>query len=304
MILVLAANTAFADFPRLSSFLARDRFLPHQFLFRGDRLAFNTGIIALGILSIILVIAFSADAAGLIPLYAVGVFASFTFSEAGMTRRWLRTEKSRRRTLGLLLNGVGAIATGTVLIIVATTRFLDGAWIILVIVPTIILLLRGIHSHYRDVSEQLEMTPAEMRALARPQARDIAVVVPVDSLNRASARAIQFAQTISADVTAVHIAGDADEGEHLQRAWSDAGLRVPLVIIESPYRSLLGPLIAFLEQKKRERGDEFLNVVLPEFVPAHLGEQLLHNQSALRLKAALLFQPGIVVTDVPYHLSD
>ncbi|RIK45909.1 MAG: amino acid permease [Chloroflexi bacterium] len=304
LILVLAANTAFADFPRLSSFLARDRFLPHQFLFRGDRLAFNTGIIALGVLSILLVIGFDANVTGLIPLYAVGVFASFTFSEAGMTRRWLHTEPSRQRTLGLLLNGVGAVATGIVLIIVAVTRFLDGAWIILVVVPIIILLLRGIHNHYRDVATQLRMTAGDLRSLARPPQRDIAVVVPVDSLNRASARAIEFARSISSDVTAVHIAADAEDGAELQRSWSEAGVKVPLVIIESPYRSLIGPLIAYLEQRRAERGNEFINVVLPEFVPAHLGEHVLHNQSALRLKAALLFQPGIVVTDVPYHLQD
>jgi hypothetical protein len=221
-----------------------------------------------------------------------------------MTRRWLRTPKSRQRTFGLALNGIGAVATGVVLIIVAATRFLDGAWIILIIVPSIILLLRGIHGHYRDVAEQLEMSSGELRTLGRPRARDIAVVVPVDSLNRASARAIRYAQSISSDVTAVHIADDVDGGELLRRAWSEAGLSVPLVIIESPYRSLLGPLIAFLEHKRRERGGEFLNVVLPEFVPAHLGEHLLHNQSALRLKAALLFEPGFVLTDVPYHLSD
>lgn len=304
LILVLAANTAFADFPRLSSFLARDRFLPHQFLFRGDRLAFNTGIIALSVLSIMLVIAFNADVTGLIPLYAVGVFASFTFSEAGMTRRWLKAPKSQERTRGLLLNGIGAVATGGVLIVVAVTRFLDGAWIILIVVPAIILLLRGIHNHYRDVAEQLVMSSGDMRSLGRPSSREIAVVVPVDSLNRASARAIRFAQSISSDVTAVHVAGDAEEGAELRRAWSEAGLKVPLVIIESPYRSLLGPLVAYIEQKRDEGSSEFVNVVLPEFVPAHLGEHLLHNQSALRLKATLLFQRGIVVTDVPYHLEE
>lgn len=304
LILVLAANTAFADFPRLSSFLARDKFLPHQFLFRGDRLAFNTGIIALGVLSIALVVAFDADVTGLIPLYAVGVFASFTFSEAGMTRRWLRSPKSRQRTLGLALNGFGALATGAVLLIVAITRFLDGAWIILVVVPAIIVLLRGIHNHYRDVAEQLKLTGSDMRSLTRQRQRGVAVVVPVDTLNRASARAIEYAQTISSDVTAVHIAADAEEGAELQRQWASLGLKVPLVIIESPYRSLLGPLIAYIKQKKQEQGDEFINVVLPEFVPVHLGEHLLHNQSALRLKAALLFERGIVVTDVPFHLDE
>lgn len=304
LILILAANTAFADFPRLGSFLARDKFLPHQFLFRGDRLAFNTGILVLGAFSSLLVIGFGANVTRLIPLYAVGVFTSFTFSQAGMVRRWRKQLKSRERTVGMLVNGTGAITTFVVLVIIVLTKFLAGAWVVIALVPLVVLALRGINHHYSDVAAQLSMNLADVRARLRPRQRDVAAVVPVDSLNVASTRALEYAMAISNDVTAVHVASDMDEAHVLRREWDEAGIRVPLVIIESPYRSLLGPLVAFVEQRKLEIGDELLNVVLPEFVPAHLGEQLLHNQSALRLKAALLFRPGVVVTDVPYHLAD
>lgn len=304
LILILAANTAFADFPRLASFLARDKFLPHQFLFRGDRLAFTTGIIVLGVLSSVLVVIFSANVTNLIPLYAVGVFTSFTLSQTGMTRRWLHSARSHKRTIGLIFNGGGAVATTAVLAVIVATKFLAGAWIVIALVPVIIFLLRGIRLHYTDVAEQLRLTTAQIRARLQTRTRDVCAIVPVGSLNIATARALEYALAITSDVTAVHVAEDAEEAEDLQNAWSTAGIKVPLVIIESPYRALVGPLVAYVEQQKIEHGDMLINVVLPEFVPAHLGEQVLHNQSAFRLKAALLFRPGVVLTDVPYHLAD
>ena len=304
LILILAANTAFADFPRLGSFLARDKFLPHQFLFRGDRLAFNTGIIVLGIFSSLLVIGFNANVTRLIPLYAVGVFTSFTFSQSGMVRRWWKQTPSRGRTIGMFVNGGGALATFVVLCIIVLTKFRDGAWVVIALIPLVVLGLRGIHHHYRDVAEQLKISIADARARLKPRQREVAAIVPIDSLNIASTRALEYAMAISNDVTAVHVSSDPEEAAELQADWEAAGIKAPLVIIESPYRSLVGPLVSFVEQRKLELGDELINVVLPEFVPAHLGEQLLHNQSALRLKTALLFRPGIVLTDVPYHLAD
>ena len=304
LILILAANTAFADFPRLASFLARDKFLPHQFLFRGDRLAFTTGIFVLGVLSSLLVIIFDASVTNLIPLYAVGVFTSFTLSQSGMTKRWLGEKSSRQRTVGLIFNGGGAVATTAVLLVIIATKFLAGAWIIIALVPLIIFLLRGIRGHYQDVAEQLVLTPAEIRDRLRLRKREVCAIVPVDSLNIASTRALEYAMAICKDVTAVHVAEDAEEVQKLQDKWSESGITVPLVIIESPYRTLIGPLVAYIEQQKFDHPDMLVNVVLPEFVPAHLGEQIMHNQSAFRLKTALLFRPGIVVTDVPYHLSD
>lgn len=304
LILILAANTAFADFPRLASFLARDKFLPHQFLFRGDRLAFTTGIIVLGVLSSLLVIIFNASVTNLIPLYAIGVFTSFTLSQSGMTKRWLGEKPSRQRTVGLIFNGGGAIATTAVLAVIIATKFLAGAWIVIALVPLIIFLLRGVHGHYQDVAEQLALSPVEIRDRFRLRKREICAIVPVESLNIASTRALEYAMAICNDVTAVHVADDADQAEKLQDKWSESGITVPLVIIESPYRTLIGPLVAYIEQQKIEHPDMLVNVVLPEFVPAHLGERIMHNQSAFGLKTALLFRPGIVLTDVPYHLSD
>ncbi len=304
LILILAANTAFADFPRLASFLARDRFLPHQFLFRGDRLAFTTGIIFLGFVSSLLVIIFDASVSNLIPLYAVGVFTSFSLSQAGMVRHWLRFAPSRQRILGLILNGGGAIATTVVLMIIITTKFLAGAWIVIMLVPFIVVLLRGIRSHYDDVYQQLRLTASDLRTRLRPRPRPVIAIVPVGALNIPTARALEYALSITNDVTAVHVAEDSAEADELQHDWAEAGMTVPLVIIESPYRALVGPLVAYVEQQKIDHRDKLINVVLPEFVPAHLGEQILHNQTALRVKAALLFRPGVVLTDVPYHLAD
>lgn len=304
LILILAANTAFADFPRLASFLAKDKYLPHQFLFRGDRLAFTTGIIVLGLFSSLLVILFNASVTNLIPLYAVGVFTSFTLSQTGMTKRWLRSAKSRQRTLGLILNGGGTITTTAVLAVIVATKFLAGAWIVIVLVPLIIFLLRGVHGHYRDVARQLALTPEEIQGRFRRRKRGVCAIVPIGSLNIASSRALEFAMAISNDVTAVHVADDAAETEKLQQKWAASGIPVQLVIIESPYRTLIGPLVAYIEQQKIDHPDMLVNVVLPEFVPAHMGEQFMHNQSALRLKTALLFRPGVVLTDVPYHLAD
>lgn len=304
LILILAANTAFADFPRLASFLARDGYLPHQFLFRGDRLAFTTGIVVLGALSALLVIFFDASVSNLIPLYAVGVFTSFTLSQSGMTRHWLRVQKSRRRTAGMALNGGGAIATTVVLAIIVATKFLAGAWIVIALVPLIVLLLRGIRRHYDDVSDQLRLTDGEVRSRLGRRPREVIAVVPVSSANVATVRALEFARAVTLDVTAVHVAEDASEAEELLEHWQNQGIPVPLVIVESPYRALVGPLVAYIEQQKIDHPDKLINVILPEFVPAHLGEHILHNQSAFRLKTALLFRPGVVVTDVPYHLVD
>jgi amino acid transporter len=304
LILILAANTAFADFPRLASYLARDTFLPHQFLFRGDRLAFTTGIVALGLISCVLVVGFGANVTSLIPMYAVGVFLSFTLSETGMTRHWLRAPHGRERTVGLLLNGGGALATGGVLLTVVSTRLFEGAWIIVLVLPIIIVGLRGVYWHYQDVADQLRISPAETRHRLRPGAHEIAALVPIASLNVASVRAIEYALSVTTDVTAVHVSSEIEDAEDLRRDWETAGIRVPLVIIDSPFRSLIGPFVAYVEHLQLERGQKIVNVILPEFVPAHLGEHLLHNQSALRLKAALLFRRNVVVTDVPYHLED
>ncbi len=302
-ILLLAANTSFADFPRLSYFLARDRFLPHQFTFRGDRLGYSTGIVVLAVASSILVIIFNADVTRLIPLYAVGVFISFTLSQASMTLRWWKAEKVQRNNLAMLINGFGALTTGVVAIIIITTKFLGGAWIILMLLPIIIMALLGIRKHYDSVSEQLRLNARQIRNRPITWTRDSAVVVAIDTLNRAAVRAIDYAQNVSRDVTVVHISDDIEEANTLRAKWGEAGIQLPLVIIESPYRELLGPLVNYIEQLHQEKGGTTLTVVLPEFVPVHLYELFLHNQTAWRLRTALWSHPGIAVTSVPYHLS-
>ncbi|MBX6341121.1 MAG: APC family permease [Thermomicrobiaceae bacterium] len=302
-ILMLAANTSFADFPRLGSFLARDKFIPHQFLFRGDRLAYSTGIIVLSVAASILVVIFKASVSALIPLYAVGVFIAFTMSQASMTVRWWRSPRSHQRTYGLAINGTGAVTTGVVALIIIVTKFLSGAWIVLLLLPLIVSQFLAIRRHYDRVATQLRMNPQEIRLRPPVWGGSMPVVVPIDTLNHAAIRAIDYAQAISRDVTVVHVAESAAEAEDLRRQWAAAGMQLPLVIIESPYRELVGPLVNFIEQLQDEKGGAPLTVVLPEFVPAHLYEVPLHNQTAWRLRTALWTHRDIVVTSVPYHLE-
>ena len=302
-ILLLAANTSFADFPRLAYFLARDRFLPHQFTFRGDRLGYSTGIAALALTSSALVIIFGASVSRLIPLYAVGVFISFTLSQASMTYRWWKTEPAKRNKLAMFINGLGAFTTGIVAIIIITTKFAGGAWIILLLLPIIIVNLLAIRNHYDSVANQLRLSINQIRNRPVTWTREAATVVAVDRLNRAAIRAIDYAQNVSRDVTVVHVSDDPTDANEMREKWNESGIQLPLVIIESPYRELLGPLVNYIEELHREKGGNTLTVVLPEFVPAHLYELFLHNQTAWRLRTALWSHPGIAVTSVPYHLK-
>ncbi len=296
-ILVLAANTAYSDFPRLSYFLARDRYMPRQFTFRGDRLAFTTGIITLGVLSSAVLAAFQGETERLIPLYALGVFTSFTISQFGMVVRW-RTRREPGWQTGQVLNGLGATATAVVAIIVGVTKFTHGAWIVVLLIPLLILTLRAIHKHYETASRELT-TPTPLD----PAQIHHTVLVPIASVNRIAQQTLAYARSISGNVTAVHIAIDEDDINQTQADWKALGVNVPMVIIESPYRSLVGPLLSYIDEIDRQRPGDTLTVILPEFIARHWWEQLLHNQTGLRIKAALLFKPGIVVTSVPYHLD-
>ncbi|MHB1416139.1 MAG: APC family permease [Chloroflexota bacterium] len=299
LILVLAANTSFADFPRLSYFLARDRFMPRQFYFRGDRLAFSTGIIALGALSGLVIFAFAADTHALIPLYAVGVFISFTLSQSGMVRRWWRLRGPNWRA-GLANNGIGAAATGFVAVILAITRFTEGAWMVLIVIPAFVWLLYQINAHYRAVAAQLELRTPDVPL---PPVGEQVVVVPVPGLNRAVLSALAFARSISKNVTAVHVTDDLEQAERLKEEWDHWGGGIQLIVLESPYRSLMAPLMAYIDAIDQQDPRFPVTVVLPEFVPRHWWEWPLHNRSSLRLKAALFARPNTVVVDVPYHLG-
>ncbi|MHB8619832.1 MAG: APC family permease, partial [Chloroflexota bacterium] len=295
LILVLAANTSYADFPRLSSILARDGFLPHQFAHRGDRLAFSNGILVLALFSIVLLVVFHGETDALIPLYAIGVFASFTLSQAGMVVHHTRVQQPGWRT-ARLINGIGAGLTAVVTVIIAATKFLYGAWIVLLIIPLLIGLLLLIHRHYEYVQR---VTSEPVRLPARFRNR---IVVPVAKLNAVSERTLAYAHSIAhegEDLIAVHVCMDALESG-LADQWREWDMRARLVLIESPYRSLVRPLLAFIDNVRREDGESIVTVVLPEFVPARWYEHLLHNHVAWRLKAALLFKPGTVVASVPY----
>jgi amino acid transporter len=297
LILVLAANTSFADFPRLSSFLARDGFLPRQFAFRGERLAFTTGIVALSLMAIGLLVGFRASVSGLIPLYTLGVFIAFTLSQAGMLVRWWRRREQGWR-MGLAINGLGAVTTGVVALVVGSSNFLAGSWLVIVLVPILMFLLLGIHNHYREMDDALaldHMTAAEETA-ARP-----IVIVPIARLDRPARQAIAFANSISSEAVAVHVTNDPDEADAMRQRWPEWAGSTELVVVESPYRALIGPLLAYMDALQRQAPDRPILVVLAEFVPKHWWENLLHNQTALRLKLRLFARRNTIVADVPYH---
>jgi amino acid transporter len=299
LILVLAANTSFADFPRLSSFMARDRFMPRQFANRGDRLAFSNGIIILAVLSALLLVVFRGDTHALIPLYAVGVFISFTLSQAGMVRFWHR-ERGPRWQGRAALNGLGAAVTGLVTLIIATTKFTHGAWLVILLIPCLVLLLLAIHRHYADVARQLSIEGLEPEETPPPTHL---VLLLVGDVHRGVVGAIRYARLISPSARAVYVELDPEARRRLEDRWAKWGSGVPLVVLRSPYRSVVGAFLDYVENLQRQVPDLVLTIILPEFMPARWWQHLLHNQTALLIKGALLFRPGVVVTDVPYHLS-
>jgi amino acid transporter len=296
LILVLAANTAYADFPRLASILARDRYVPRQFMNQGDRLAFSNGIVGLSVLAGVLLIVFGGDTHALIPLYMIGVFVSFSLSQAGMVVHWRRLRGPGWRT-SALINGIGAIVTGVVLLVVALTKAVEGAWIIMLLIPLNVLFCRLTRKHYDGVAAQLTL-----RGWQRRGPRHNAVLVPIGGIQRAVLEALDYAKTLSSDVRAVYVNVDPSATEQLRNSWSQWGNGVPLVVLESPYRSLMEPLLEYIEQVGDERPDGYITIVLPEFVPARWWHHLFHNQRALLIKGALLFKPNTVVTSVPFHL--
>jgi amino acid transporter len=325
LILVLAANTSFSGFPWLSSILARDGFLPHQFSARGGRLAFTTGIVVLTLLSTSLMVIFHGNTVALINLYAVGVFTAFTLSQTGLVVHWWRlrnTAGASHWRQSLAINLVGAIATGIVAIVITLTKFVHGAWIVVVLVPLFVLLFKAISRHYASARRQIaELPVSDLRQL-----RQI-MVVPIAQFDHVAQRSIAYAQALANEVIVIHVATDSEDSAELRRAWNtwnaqqaapdvgggagaaDSGRvrSLPhspprLVVIDSPYRSLTGPLIAYVDALRDSHPEAVITVVLPEFVPAHWWERALHNQTALRLKLAFYTHPNVVVANVPYHL--
>jgi hypothetical protein len=282
--------------------MATDRFLPRIFRFRGDRLAFTGGIVVLAVVSCLLIVAYNGSVTGLIPLYTVGVFIAFTLSQAGMVKHWyeLRDRESGWRWRAAV-NALGAVTTGMVTIEVAVSKFMLGAWMVLVLIPLLIGMMWGIRQHYlRLDGAQRPETPLD------PSDVHLRAIVPISGLNVPARQAIAFARAMTNDhaVIAVHVTDEPEAAERLRAEWQRSPMRAAdLVVIESPYRSLASPLLRYIDALHESHPDDTLVIVLPEYIPSHWWEHLLHNQTALRLKAALLFHPGVIVANVPYHLA-
>jgi amino acid transporter len=297
LILVLAANTAYADFPRLASILARDRYVPRQLMNQGDRLAFSNGIIGLSVFASVLLFAYGGDTHSLIPLYMIGVFVSFTLSQAGMVVHWRKLKGPGWKT-SAFINGLGAAVTGIVLVVVALTKSREGAWIILLLIPVHVFLFRATRRHYDEVARQLSLDGWTNGTRHRNT-----VLVPMSGVHRAVVQALEYAKTLSPDVRAIYVNIDPAATDHMCAQWKKWGDGVPLVVLESPYRSLMEPLLEYIDQVDASQPDDFVTIVLPEFVPARWWHHVFHNQRALLIKGALLFRPNVVVTSVPFHLN-
>ena len=300
LILVLAANTSYADFPRLSSILSRDRFMPRQFGSQGDRLVFSNGILILSGFAIALLVIFGGETHALLPLYAIGVFISFTLSQGGMVRRWLRLREQGWRWR-MFVNGIGAMVTGVVLLTLTVTKFKEGAWIVVVVVPLLVTVFAIMHRHYEEVADELSL-----EGLGAPPEFQHTVLVLIGDVHRGVVRAVQYARTLAAPtaaVRAVYVEADPARTLKLEERWARWGLGVPLVVLTSPYRSILRPVLEYIDQIQSRGDDQMVTIVLPEFLPRKWWQHALHNQTALLIKGALLFRKNIVVADVPYLLK-
>ncbi len=316
VILVLAANTAFAGFPRLSALIAEDGFLPRQLAYRGSRLVYSRGIAALALVAILLIIIFQASVTKLIPLYAIGVFLSFTLSQVGMARRWWKSGRLAQGTVikergsslsfdahwlvKMIINGFGAITTGVVMFVFAITKFHDGAWVVVILTPILVLTFYYIHYHYKGVAAKLSLENFG----APTRINRHRVILPLSGVHRGSLAALRYARTLSDDITAVHVSIDSQEAEKVAAKWQTWGDGIRLVVLDSPYRLMVEPLLQYIDSvSKQMQPNEILTIVVPQFVPRHWWNNALHTQTAFILRAALLFQPGIVITDVPYQVD-
>ncbi len=316
VILIMAANTSFADFPRLSAIQAKDSFLPRQFTYRGSRLVYSWGIIFLAVMASLLITLFQASVTALIPLYAIGVFLSFTLSQAGMAHRWWKIghivpgQEIQERgsllhyvsgwTLKMIINGFGAICTAIVMIVFTVTKFHDGAWIVIIVIPVLVVIFYAINRHYRNLAAHLSLEHYG----APPHISRHRVILPISGVHRGTLAALRYARFLSDDVTAVYASVDSGEADKVRGKWEQWGDGVRLVILDSPYRLLIEPLLRYIEDILSQRQpNETITIVVPQFVPRHWWHNLLHTQTAVLLRLALLFKPGIVITNVPYHIE-
>jgi amino acid transporter len=304
MILFLACNTSFNAFPRLAAILAQDECMPRQFAFRGDRLAFSWGIVVLAAVAIGMLYAFNASVDALIPLYSVGVFICFTLSQAGMVVHW-RKERSSGWAWRSLVNGFGAILTGVVFVVVAYEKFFFGAWMVLIFIPLLIAMMVFIRHQYASSARQLEMRPGA--AVPQPH-RHNRVVIPISGVNRAVVQALNVARSITTDIRAVYVSDDPARSDEVRQLWAQAVPDVPLILVESPYRALIAPLVAYLDVLDRswpsDQEDPITFVLIPEYVARNWWERMLYNQAAKQLRATILGRPHTVVINVPYRRDE
>jgi hypothetical protein len=296
-ILILAANTSFADFPRLSSILARDGFFPRQFALRGERLAFNSGIVALSLVSIALCVAFGGSTDRLIGLYAIGVFTSFTLSQSGMVRHWF-AERGPGWRRSALINGIGAVVTAIVVGVIAVSKFDQGVWMIIIVVPILVLLMLFIKHEYAMEGLGLEVQPD---VVFGPPHRRQRVVVAAQAMSRAVVQAVKVGETMGEEVQLVHVTLDPIEGEHFRERVERQLPGVRVVLVESPYRALVRPFVRYLEVSQSEDPGRLTIVLLPEHLPRHWWDRLLYNQNVHRIRAALVGRKEFVVLDTPYR---
>jgi hypothetical protein len=314
IILILATNTAFAGFPALSAIIAEDGYLPRQFTYRGSRLVFSRGILGLTVIASMLIIIFNASVTALIPLWAVGVFLSFTLSQAGMARHWWNNRRPAGKQLTekqklhahdpgwrwkLAINGIGSLITAVVTLIFAITKFADGAWIIVLLLPAIVIGFYAVHHHYVSLAQDLSL---EHYGQPPPSKRH-RVIMPVSAIHQGTLEALDYALSLSRDVTVVHVSIDPAQTEKLQHKWSWWGKGVRMVVIESPYRTFLEPFLDYVNELCAIlRPNERLTIVVPQFIPRHWWHNLLHTQTAFWLRFMLLNKKGIVITEVPYQV--
>ncbi|MBN1306105.1 MAG: APC family permease [Anaerolineales bacterium] len=318
LILVMAANTAFADFPRLSALQASDGYLPRQLAYRGSRLVYSRGIITLAAIAALIIILFDANVSSLIPLYAIGVFLSFTLSQAGMARRWFKIgrlaageEVQERGSIlrydpgwrwKMVVNGFGAVCTAVVMMIFLVTKFFDGAWLVGLLIPLLVYFLFTIHQHYLDLADALTLSDYK----AQPSLKKHRIIMPVSTVHKGTLKALRFARSLSGKntISGVFVSFDDPQTELLQERWKKWASDVPLVVIDSPYRELIHPLVMYIEEQvKNSKPDEIVTVIVPEFIPRRWWNNFLHVQTAIMLRWALRHVPGVVVIDVPYHVD-
>jgi hypothetical protein len=316
IILVMAANTAFAGFPRLAAILAQDGFLPHQFTYRGSRLVFSWGIVALALIACVLIILFDASVNRLIPLYAIGVFLSFSLSQLGMAIRWWYThhlkpgeeikERSsilrydRRWLVKMIVNGIGAICTAVVTLVFGITKFPDGAWIVILLIPVMVVVFEGIHRHYQQLAHRLSLDRNRSYININRQR----IVLLISGVHQGTLLGLRYARTISNDVTAVYVSLDPEDVPKIQEKWAIWGEGVRLVVLDSPYRLLIEPILDYIESLCQKRQpNEVITVVVPQFVSRHWWNSILHSQTAFLLRLGLLFRPGVVIVEVPYQID-